>query len=159
MPLGRKLCACCTRSSQYSPNRQAQGEKESNFDSEILDLQVQANGDSSDPSVFACVPLPHYPPPVDTPNTWRAADLLRASAPFNETVTVLPFHALTTGLHLYHPGRVAKTHARKSNVDCSHLRYSPFLYDPVWWAIMHTISSAEGGLGRRQQPQTQVRRG
>ena len=26
---------------------------------------------------------------------------------------------------------------RKLKLDCTHLRYSPFLYEPVWWALKH----------------------
>lgn len=100
---------------------------------------VQATADQLSPGAFPCVPLQQSPSPATSPNSWRAADLLQASAPFNASITVIPFHALTARLHQFHPGNVAKTHERKTSVDCSHLRYTPWLYEPVWSAILVSI--------------------
>ena len=70
---------------------------------------------------------------------------MKAGGAFNESVTVIPFHTLGAQLHRFHPGKVkVKQHknAPKTTVDCSHLIYTPWLYDPVWSAIMVSFERA-----------------
>ena len=84
------------------------------------------------------MPLQQASPPIASPQSWRVAEVLKAAAAFNGSVTVIPFHTLGAQLHMFHPGKVTVTHKKvpKTAVDCSHLRYTPWLYDPVLSAIM-----------------------
>ena len=80
--------------------------------------------------------------PSESANSWRSADILKEHLR-HPRVLVVPWHLLTRDLWSAHPGASkqawtgeVKTDARgRSILDCSHLCYSPFLYEPLWWAL------------------------
>ena len=76
-----------------------------------------------------------------SPNVWRSADLLEAAHTYAPHVLVAPFHSVSNGLWDQHPGQHGTKRFQKHNyvykptLDCTHFCYSPFLYEPLWWAI------------------------
>ena len=77
-----------------------------------------------------------WPLAAHSANSWRAEELAR-SVPFRHDprVLVAPLHWLTSDWHDLHPGYRGKTYG----LDCTHWCYSPFTYEPIWWAIRAAV--------------------
>ena len=74
-------------------------------------------------------------------NCWRAEDMVRLAKLYAPRVLLIPLHTISNDWWAQHPGTaglkrfVSKYIQRKTTTDCTHLCYSPWLYEPLWWAI------------------------
>ena len=74
-------------------------------------------------------------------NSWRSADMIAIARKHAPHVLVAPWHAVSRHLWDQHPGNHGTRRAErkhylfKRTLDCTHFCYSPFVYEPLWWAI------------------------
>tara|TARA_B110001452_G_scaffold93391_1_gene77076 strand:- start:2864 stop:4111 length:1248 start_codon:yes stop_codon:yes gene_type:complete len=75
-------------------------------------------------------------------NSWRISDVLRQLRRF-PNIHVVPLHMLSRAWWSLHAGATEDNWrgtkcgggGQKVCIDCTHLCYSAFLYEPIWWAI------------------------
>lgn len=85
-----------------------------------------------------------------SPNSWRSRDMIRL-AKFAPHVLVVPLHQPSVHWWHQHPGTngltrfISKAHRRKTTTDCTHVCYSPWLYEPLWWALRVAADAAQSG--------------
>ena len=85
--------------------------------------------------------------PSESTNSWRSADIL-TEHPHHPRVLVVPWHLLTRDWWAAHPGSTKEAWTGETKIDaagklildCSHFCYSPFLYEPLWWALSASLS-------------------
>ena len=82
-----------------------------------------------------------------SPNAWRATDAIQMLRKLAPHVAVIPVHLVSRLWWAAHPGsssltwRSAPKKGAKILLDCTHLCYSPILYEPVWWALLRATRS------------------
>ena len=85
-------------------------------------------------------------------NWWRAEDMVRLAKLYAPHVLLIPLHTITNDWWAQHPGTaglkryVSKNIQNKTTTDCTHLCYSPWLYEPLWWAISLGMESFAVGI-------------
>ena len=83
---------------------------------------------------------------------WRAEDMVRLAKLYAPRVLLIPLHTISNDWWAQHPGTaglkrfVSKYIQRKTTTDCTHLCYSPWLYEPLWWAISLGMESLAVGI-------------
>ena len=90
-----------------------------------------------------CTPI-HSQRPTNgsSANSWRSADVLDRLAR-TSNITFVPWHSLTLQWWDTHvgvsettwKGNPVQAGDHKLMLDCSHYCYTPFLYEPLWWAL------------------------
>jgi hypothetical protein len=74
-----------------------------------------------------------------SPSTWRVDDVMKVRRERFADVPVIPLHLLSSTWWDAHPGlRPDKSHA---TTDCTHFCASPFLFEPVWWAVRTALAA------------------
>ena len=84
-------------------------------------------------------------------NFWRASDMYRCAKERAPHVMLVPQHEISRFWWDQHPG--VNSHAKsvvrgalfKSTTDCTHFCYSPFLYEPIWWALRQLTANLSKG--------------
>ena len=77
----------------------------------------------------------------DSPNYWRPAEAIEGLRRLAPHVALVPAHLLSRGWWDAHAGTSALTWRGEAKpgskvlFDCTHFCYSPFLYEPIWWAL------------------------
>ena len=72
-------------------------------------------------------------------NTWRVDDVMKVRRERFADVPVIPLHLLSGTWWDAHPGlRPDESHA---TTDCTHFCASPFLFEPVWWAVRTALAA------------------
>ena len=106
---------------------------------------------SSTPHIWAsgagCRRIANKSLPSESTNSWRSADIL-TEHPRHRRVLVVPWHLLTRDWWAAHPGSTKEAWTGETKIDaagklildCSHFCYSPFLYEPLWWALSASLS-------------------
>ena len=117
---------------------------------------IPANVSARTPDLFGCRAWTEQPRP-DSCNAWRAEELMAACAAHAPHVHIVPLHRVSSLWWSAHVGMNLERHAklmggnpwkttydRYEMPDCTHFCPSPFLYQPVWWALARALTAHDG---------------
>ena len=114
---------------------------------------IPANVSARTPDFFGCRAWTEQPR-SDSCNSWRAEEAMTSCAEHAPHVVTVPLHRVSSLWWNAHVGMNLERHAklmggnpwkttydRYEIPDCTHFCPSPFLYQPVWWALAKAVAA------------------